>query len=50
MLLAIAFYKVTSLPMCMALACQEFVFWIGEGDRKERKKERNTLGVGSGLE
>jgi hypothetical protein len=23
----------------MPMACQEFVFWIGEGYREERKKE-----------
>jgi hypothetical protein len=27
----------------LALACQEFVFWIGEGVREERKKENNLL-------
>ncbi len=30
----------TRLSLLMPMACQEFVFWVGEGYREKRKKER----------
>jgi hypothetical protein len=34
-------YNIIRPPQPMPMACQEFVFWIGEGDREERKKYSN---------
>ncbi len=31
----------TKLPLLMPVVFKAFVFLIGEGDREERKKERN---------
>ncbi len=33
-------FKITRLPLLMPMVCQGFVFWMGEGDREEGKKER----------
>jgi hypothetical protein len=32
--------NITRLSLVMPMVYEEFVFWIGEGDREERKKER----------
>jgi hypothetical protein len=34
-MLAPASHKITRLPI-MPLQCKEFVFWIGEGERRKR--------------
>jgi hypothetical protein len=33
-------YNTTRLLLPLPMVCKEFVFWIGEGDREKRKKER----------
>jgi hypothetical protein len=33
-------YNITRLPIFMPMAYQEFVLWIREGKREERKKEK----------
>jgi hypothetical protein len=30
----------------MSIPCQEFILWIGEGDREEREKEREGYKMG----
>jgi hypothetical protein len=36
--------------MLLLMASQGLVFWIGEGEREERKKERNLKFIGQGFE
>jgi len=38
--------NITRPQLLKPVACEEFVFWIGDGDREERKKERNKLRPG----
>jgi len=33
--------NITRLPILMSMVCQVFVFWIREGDRDKRRKERS---------
>ncbi len=32
--------NIAGLPLLLLVACQEFVFWIWEGDREEKKNEK----------
>ncbi len=46
MLIAIASSSnITILRSHMPMACQELVFWMGEGDTEKRMKERGTFGM-----
>jgi hypothetical protein len=36
------------LPIPMPIVYQGFVFWIGDGDGEERKKENNIYYIGIG--
>ncbi len=35
----------TKLPILMPLACRGFVFWIKEGDREKKKKEKKGISL-----
>jgi hypothetical protein len=37
-------FNITILPILLPTTCQEFAFWISEGNREERKKERKEIG------
>ncbi len=35
--------NITRLAIHMPMACHEFVHWLREGDREERKKEKKEI-------
>jgi hypothetical protein len=37
MAVALTSFKITRLPILMPMACQDFVFCMGEGNREERE-------------